>query len=548
MAVAPLIINGAKALLVLGVGFGGHQVYWRLGGNYLDDGFFYFADKMSLPNRDFLKHNKVYDSESAITQNDEWAQSKDWQDRNSYHIGFKTGVAVRDKLNLLDYNGFRDRAFVYKVIKDHTLKLAMPCQSGTGWLLDFELPANGKYPTKWFVATNLHVINMFRFKSNPYGVALPITERYVNQLRASKMQPWRDLNSCEQAIVNNNTELQLYTERDEIDRHIYPEYRNYWYGHQTWTDIYRFSNYLDRPTAYTTIIKDPKLVYTAIDFLGPRYTVSGHQNTKVSYFKDFGVMEIDFENEDQARVMTNGTYDKYYKDKANSPYWHKGPAVDVFAPELMSKYDPQQLAKSGDRYYIGGYPGSVSENLSFSINAQVKVSRPRDWGYYNNYLHNAELTSSKLTFFKKYHSQDDSSYNLLNSRGQVIPGHADIEKIDKRTDSSKITWDGQTLNGWGYNYLIDNTFLGKGASGSMVLNQNGELLGLYRMYNPGLNYGFVEPLRASWVVDDKGKIILPGFDLLTGTKGQAVSYKSQLLKYKPNLNTYLKSKSWKLKN
>ncbi|AFN65019.1 prolipoprotein [Mycoplasma wenyonii str. Massachusetts] len=538
------VLNGLKVLLVLGVGLGGHQIYWKLAGNYVDDGFFYFADKMFLPNKDFLKKNKVYNSWSAISKSDEYLTRKDIANsyRNSYHVGFKANAKVRDKLNTLYYNGFGDRASVYKVIKDHTLKLGMPCSAGTGWLLDFEMPKDGKYPTKWFIATNLHVINMFRFKSNPYNVSLPIASEYLSNLRLASYG--RYLNSCEDAILNNKSELQLYTEKDEYDRNIYPQDTT---RVNSFRNSYSYWNLSERQTIYTTTISNPKLVYAAIDFLGPRYTVSGHKNSKESYFKDFGVMEVDFANEDQARIMTNGTYDKYYKTKVE----RQRPAVDFFAPELMSTYDAHELANSEDRYYIGGYPGSVSDNLSFNINAKLKLIQQNRWSHYDYYYPNydTELTNSKLTYFKKVRGNDDLiTYNLLNSRGQVIPGHADINKVDSITNDSKIMWNGKQLNGWGYNYLIDNTFLGRGASGSMVLNQHGELLGLYRMYNESFNFGFVEPLRASWVVDEKGKIILPGFDLLTGTENQAISYKSQLLRHNPNLNTYLKSKSWNLKS
>ncbi|RAO95352.1 hypothetical protein DNK47_00690 [Mycoplasma wenyonii] len=549
------IVNGTKALLVLGVGLGGHQIYWKVAGNYLDDGFFYFADKMSMIDNSLLPKNKVYNSDSAITKVEEYVKEKDWmKDYYSYHVDFQSNSGVRDKLNTLAFNGFKDKASVYKIIKDHSLKLSMPCQSGTGWLLDFELPKNGQYPTKWFIATNLHVINKFRFKENPYKVVLPITESSVRYHVPSQFGLMgRALTSCEASIYNNTSELSLYTERDADDRNIYPEDTRYVElfrrqgvrNAEELVHLYKALGYIKEPNIYTTTIKNPKLVYAAVDFLGPRYTVSGHKVSEVGYFKDFGVMEVDFANENQARIMTNGIYDKYYKNnpavKENNGQLTK---IDFFAPELMSKYSANELANLEDRYYIGGYPGGVAENLSFEVNTKLKVSKPAHYGFFNYYHYDTELTDSKLTYFKKHRGNNELTFNLLNSKGQIIPGHSDIDSIDKVTNSSKIVWDGKELNGWGYNYLIDNSFLGKGASGSMVLNQKGELLGLYRMYNEGFNYGFVEPLRASWVIDEKGRIILPGFDLLTGSGRQEISYKSQLERFNPNLTTYLRHNSW----
>ncbi len=132
---ANYIVNGTKVLLVLGVGLGGHQLYWKIAGNYLDDGFFYFADKMSMVDSRALPKNKVYNSDSAITKVEEYVKERDWmKDYYSYHVDLQSNSGIRGTLNRLAFNGFEDKASVYKLIKDHSLKLSMPCQSGTGWL------------------------------------------------------------------------------------------------------------------------------------------------------------------------------------------------------------------------------------------------------------------------------------------------------------------------------------------------------------------------------------------------------------------------------
>ncbi|CCE66981.1 MIP family Ig-specific serine endopeptidase [Candidatus Mycoplasma haematominutum] len=573
MPVTPLVLNGIKLTLALGVGLGGHQIYGQLTPvAFADDGSYYFNSKWLLPNSrsDALKRNKAFYSESPLKSTDgidqiSWHQSY-WRDDQpgGRYLDFSDQVPFREKLNTIGNLTTAEKADIYKRIKDHTLKLSMPCQSGTGWLLDFEIPEDTwNYPTKWFIATNLHVINKFRFRENPYKVELPITDetvalnvpRYYNNITADR------LNSCEASIVNNTAQLILYTEEDSADAHRFGGgYGNryntqYWYNgsYPRWWQSHvltyePWSRTFSR--VYTTTIDRPKLVYSAVNFLGDRYTVSGHTTNRENYFKDFGVMEVEFANADEARVMTNGVYDKYYRDivhKTKGVYVteEKKLPVNFFAEELMSRYNAEELTRTEKRYFIGGYPGSPSENLSFLMNQKFKTDDYNYFPYYHQYA-NLRPTESRLTYFRDWpYLKTPTEYNLRNKNGQVLVGHASLEAIDNTSDASKIAWNGKTLNGWGYNYLISNSFLGKGASGSMVLDQTGELLGLYRMYNDGLNYGFVEPLRGSWVVDDKGRIVLPGFDLLTGQGHNVSSYRTQLETHLPHVRSFLKSQDWK---
>ncbi|AGX88880.1 MIP family Ig-specific serine endopeptidase [Mycoplasma parvum] len=558
MAFLPLIINGVKLFLVLGVGLGGHQIYGAMSsGKFVDDGYFYHLDKMSSGGTSVnTNENKVYNAKSTISRGNNYFTQEELKNLTTGYWDFDKDLGFTKRINFMKISHQDTAKEIYKMIKDHTVKLAMPCQSGTGWLLDFELPKDNKtYPTKWFIATNLHVINKFRFKNNPYNTSLPITENSISNHISTRSRNYRyKLDSCEDSILNNKSILNLYTEEDINDRdrenNLYSSllkthsgnwsyYRNnpfyQWLGlAPTWD---RWKNY-DAPRIFTTTVKEPKLVYAAVDFLGPRYTVSGHEIKNNSYFKDFGVLEVNFANERQARFITNKVFEKYYKDnisKTNKKY------INFFVPELMSKYDPEKLAKSEDRFFMGGYPGSVADNLSFSMNHKFRIVNES----YLDQHYNVIPSESKLTFFRN-NGYFPHEYNLLNSQREIIPGHVDMTSVDKVSNASKVSWNGKLLSGWGYNYLIDNAFLGRGASGSMVLNQNGEFLGLYRMFNQGLNYGFIEPVRGNWVIGKDGRIILPGFDLIAGTGSNVSSYRTQLEKYSPEIQTYLKNKkNWK---
>ncbi|WAM04172.1 DUF31 family putative serine protease [Mycoplasmopsis cynos] len=60
--------------------------------------------------------------------------------------------------------------------------------SGTAWILDYVKPESGKYPTKWYYGTNLHVADAFTTKTTDWGIEVLskkiniLTKLKVNQL------------------------------------------------------------------------------------------------------------------------------------------------------------------------------------------------------------------------------------------------------------------------------------------------------------------------------------------------------------------------------
>lgn len=64
---------------------------------------------------------------------------------------------------------------------DHSLMLAYSsgCSIGTGWIFDYVLPkGNQKYPTKFFIASDGHVVNAIKWDAtNPYKQELSSPEK-----------------------------------------------------------------------------------------------------------------------------------------------------------------------------------------------------------------------------------------------------------------------------------------------------------------------------------------------------------------------------------
>ncbi|AGX88968.1 MIP family Ig-specific serine endopeptidase [Mycoplasma parvum] len=448
-------------------------------------------------------------------------------------------------------------AEIYKMLKDHTVKLASPCSAGTGWLLDFELPKEkDKYPTKWFIATNLHVISEIKFKKSEYDVLLPVTEQSLDAYVKSNSD--RGYVGCANFLKGDTPSLDILTEEDVTSsftnlesvesKKFKSRETDYYTNSPIFIEMAGGTSKARAPKIFEVRIANPKLIYTAINFAGKK---KDHQNPNktMDYYKDFGVVEVDFGNEDIARKMTNRTFDKYYKHKVfDGVEKINEKSVNMFATELMSKYTADELNENQDHFLVGGYPqgGNTGNQISFSLNQKYRYKDT--FNSQKNYYESKIIpTRSKLTHFKEYENlRSFSGYNLTNKDGDVIRGHIGSDRSPFHKQIA-ISWNGKPLINWGYNYLLDNTFLGGGASGSMVLDKEGGLLGLYTRYaGSTFNYGVIEPVRGSQVKDEKGRVIIPQFDLIAGKGGDISSYRTQLEKYGNNIQTYLSHTSkWK---
>ncbi|CBZ40832.1 hypothetical protein MSUIS_07390 [Mycoplasma suis KI3806] len=474
-----------------------------------------------------------------------------------YYWNYRNNFVSSGDVNLIkNSQQLKDDAKVYKMIKDHTVKLSTPCSAGTGWFLDFELPTSqDKYPTKWFIATNLHVINEIKFSEsdNDYKVSLPVTKDtldfYVNKNEKYK---W-----CMEFLKKDSPSIDLLVEEDvteELNRSDTQSVRyrsreqEYYKNHPVYIQMNENAGKgvnVRAPKIYETNIKNPKLVYAAINFAGVKKDFDDERKT-MDYFKDFGIVEVNFDNEEVAKKVTNKLFDKYYKNKvfegSNTQTSEK--SVNFFASELMSRYDVDQINDSEEHFFVGGYPtgDNRSGEISFSMNQKYRKR------YDSNYRASINPTHSKLTYFKEINDKENwTGYNFTNEHDQVVKGHMNTEKNKNHFKTTKLLWNNKSLHTWGYSYLIDNTFLGGGASGSMVLDKDGGLLGLYTRYDgKGFNYAEIEAVRGNQIKDKNGRVLVPSFDLIAGKGGGLYSYRTQLETHKKDMKTYLSSKAnWK---
>ncbi|CBZ40831.1 putative lipoprotein [Mycoplasma suis KI3806] len=505
--------------------------------------------------------NQVYEVRaSKPIENRQWMSAeekrkiedcKDW----GWCWDFKDNLVSSGNINQMkDSEQLKKDAKIYKMIKDHTVKLSTPCSQGTGWFLDFELPEDpSKYPTKWFVATNLHVISEIKFLKSEYeNVVLPVTEESLHFY----LERNKNYGGCVAFLKGDTPKLDLLTEEDVTeDPSSYEASRfksrggGYYQNHPLYIEMQKNAGKgtsVRAPKIYEARIENPKLVYAAINFAGDKKDVKDERKT-MDYFKDFGIVQVDFQDEEVAKKITNKLFDKYYKSKVFKDSGAQSPekSINFFAPELMSKYTAEELNNNEENFFVGGYPAGDNKGgeISFSMNQKYRWKTELKEGRYDSKIIS---THSKLTHFKEYDRlRRLPGYNVTNKYGDVIRGHMGSEQ-NSYYDNIKIFWNGKSMNTWGYNYLIDNSFLGGGASGSMVLDENGGLLGLYTRFANPVNYGVVESVRGSQIKDARGRVIFPSFDLISGKGGKISSYRTQLEKYGKGIKTYLSQNSnWK---
>lgn len=449
---------------VLSVGALTHGVLYHTYFEYFQtpSGDFFIPEHLQKVNSDAINNS----------QNNKFWTEKHETFKHSLKTGFDRGKAEK----------------ILKKIDDYTFKLAMPCDSGTGWILDYALPkGTEKYPKKWFIATNAHVASRFRFTSNPYKQELPISEDKTNSLR--------DYYRGRNIVLDLRT-----TSVCDISQR---------YGYSAlglWKDSHTKDNF--------EAVKDAKLFYAPTNFLGSRYSERGYAWRRDNYYKDFAVIEVDFETEDQAQRITNGFFHKYpadpQTDEAKQP-------LNFFDKEVM-----QKGSLTDKPYYIAGYP--VTGNWDVSLKDNFKN----------------ESTYSTLAVMP------NDAVAIKNAHGQSIVGHVDAGKIDQKYRNTTTYWNGKQYQNWGYNYLLNNVSMGGGASGSLVVDEDGNVLGLYRMHDSANNFGFAEPLRSEGIYVGN-KIISPKYDLINGSSGQTSSYRDQLKQYHPGLETFL-TKQWDKQN
>ncbi|AHC40317.1 hypothetical protein OVS_02320 [Mycoplasma ovis str. Michigan] len=252
-------------------------------------------------------------------------------------------------------------------------------------------------------------------------------------------------------------------------------------------------------------IKNYRLFWVATDL----FDKNVNWEIKKNNYKDFAVIEIEFKNEKSAKEITRNFANKYTTNSKNM--------INIFGDPL----DTKTISKNNDNFYSLGYPGYKDDIFKYSNN----------WN-------ESKLRADRL-------SRDLE--NRYSSKESKLKGHV----ASKRFANLKLNWGGEELNRMGHFYLLEGTPLGKGSSGSMVIDGSGNLVAVKSIGEQGVKAknSMSIPLRSKELVVE-GNFKTPQYDLILGAPLQKSSYKQQVQKFlqSKGINTWLSSMDWKSKS
>ncbi len=366
---------------------------------------------------------------------------------------------------------------------------------GTGWILDYKLSDNGSYPLTWYFATNAHVVYNLVVHNDYNGYNSYYKEH--EDLRTKELRIRK--------IVNPEVGSKYYGDSQR-------EAANY---SQVIVPIARYQDLEDGTRGYV-YDENPlvKTVFIATDFLksDPSDYNKDPRWTSKKETADFAVIEVTFENENDARSITN--------DYAN---WNKDEQFKM-AKSLISS---ESTIKEND-YYTFGFPnvhesGYNNDVISFYSNTRNDIDKN------NPPNHGSSLSNSSF-----YSSFDDV---IPNSKG-IYDGVLNFSWFSQSNPFTK-----EDFLYWGLFYTLRHDDLPEGASGSMMMNSQKETLGIQFAYDNSTDYGIIQALRSEgYNYSGKYKWYNPEpYDLVYGGfSNQKNSYKDSLYKvkhanYKTNL-------------
>ncbi|EFF41688.1 Ig-specific serine endopeptidase MIP [Mycoplasmopsis alligatoris] len=433
---------------------------------------------------------------------------------------------------------------------------------GTTWILDYQKRTDGKYPTKWYFATNVHVAEAMNIQN----------EKIYNTKSKDK----------------SSTSFQFLRLKNDVGTRT--TFRTSAYGEQY--ENWSFGNEKD---AFKTIYMGLNFLKSSPkDYLEPN---SPYKDTEE--FIDFAVFEVDFEklpisptvwsagkpvekkytsHEDLARDMTNNYADDKNKDKQikflSNSYLKDYNKIGVpFANNDVDPVYKKDPNKTYDSLIAIGYPLTQSGNFAdhflrpyideADLNAgthsvSLWVNGRRKW--YD------KMGKSETALASSVNENEASKGNYLSSEigyRSIInkPGLLDSMISNPFVNKGPHTYPASTENkgklpdnynnspnapegfrnrylGYGLNYMIRHFAPGGGASGTSVRNQNNELVGILHVSHSSALTSLAAAFRSEGLDYNKyyGPYNMEQYDLIYGGgENQRFSYREALREmYKEN--------------
>lgn len=397
------------------------------------------------------------------------------------------------------YNEIFDRTFALKFATKQANGGFISNDKGTGWLLDYHKYKNNPNKYKLFIATNLHVLGNF---SNSLSDDLnkklnyedPVNDKVVAvALGKAKSKP------AQFSALPNNTANQEANKNQWIAKY--------------YTNSIDLVNYDKRDgipdTIQSSAISAPKIVFAAYDFMKKESMQKYQADLQKSaeqwhqYLKSSNMIDDDYRKP---------MFDAYFKgDK------HIGVMVDfaVFEVDVdLSSADEElkqwvnDAIKGLDSYIDRLQKTDILPNQNKEISKYMLttdyVSAAKSEKNENNLYNIQNIFIGGYPFDRKHgmwvinnpierNSDSITSYNRspVNAKTFALPTDSHESKLEFGNNLGIYgnTWRKLMAQWYGYHHNINFSSLYYGASGSLVYNEFGQMIGIYNAVSSNVNSG-----------------------------------------------------------
>lgn len=354
-------------------------------------------------------------------------------------------------------------------------------RGGTAWILDYQKTDDKTYPLVWYFATNAHVARNL-YNNQSYG-------NYGTRADATNLE---------------TIETKLISFQKNLDGNFKEPH---------WTDNGRsdvFEANIAKNKAKVLYIGDDFLKTKPYDFFPNKY---GSDDEEVA---DFAVIEITFDNEEQAKKTTHN-----YANWSDDQKWKFRKMSYLANP-----------AKADDpKFYVAGFP-AAGKGTTGKENPLIRNNKRDSQNSLNPNLDENVKISNEI-------QQNGSPFS--NSRYHTnFEGYKGI--IDPSISISNLSFDvyGKKYFINGLSYALRDATMGEGSSGSMVVNRDNEIVaihfGEWEDSDVGISMALVSERYIFSNIQDK---YIPEYDLINGGGAdQKTSYKDALKAAKKSNNNF----------
>ncbi|MBR2055529.1 MAG: DUF31 family protein, partial [Mycoplasmataceae bacterium] len=393
---------------------------------------------------------------------------------------------------------------------------------GTCWILDYKLTNDGSYPLTRYFGTNAHVLDDLKVENdtnypekfgkydpNIFDQTSQIQGNYITQntrwidlwkLNHEKIEPNEQITSTMGSPDKfwTKTTVNMFDKSKDTD----------------WVGIYKEGYYVENPPA--------KTIFLGNDFLttSPKDSSTNSFSDKEEY-ADFGVFELTFENEQQARQATN-----------NYAEWEKDKQFKYRESDLVNNPENQT-----SKIYELGFPqdGNNGSHASRTVSTNT-----------NQVLYDQGKTDPNQGLSKSQH------YNTWTHTYGGFDGHIampwfgyNYEWIDNNLSATSNFNKTTSYATYGLIYGVNNGNMAPGSSGGLTIDENGYAIGVHFGSDNNAATGQSQAFYCGGY-DYKGyygNYNLPQYDLIRGGyPKQKNSYYDSLVKIygkDPNFKTNL---------